>query len=179
MNVTFYPSPYRIVASLGLATALTIAPVFIARGSAANNVTLSGCLVKADGDDDPYLLINAPSQPSLNQTPAADVNPTGVGTTAEFRTVFYWLKGDRELKPHVGHRVEVQGDLADADPGEIKIERKDRWTELTVKSHGDSLKAAVPHDSLIGGPDANQKGDVVVRRVNVEKVKMLSATCEP
>lgn len=179
MSVTFYPSRYRFVASLGIAAGLACMPTLNTSAAAAKDVTLSGCLVKAEGDGDPYLLINTPSQPALNQTPAADVNPTGVGTTAEFRTVFYWLKGDRELKPHVGHRIEVQGDLDDPDPGEIKIERKDRWTELTVKSHGDSLKADVPHDSLVGGPEANQKGNVVVRRVSVEKVKMLGATCEP
>lgn len=178
--MTFYPSHYRIVASVGLAAALAAVPAFAASAAAADDVTLAGCLVKAEGDGNPYLLINTPAQPALNQTPSKpDVSPSGVGTTAEFRTVFYWLEGDRELKPHVGHRVEVEGDLDDADPGEIKIERKDRWTELTVKSHGDSLKAEVPHESVLGGQDDKRKGDVVVRRVKVEKVKMLGATCEP
>ncbi|MFN7983687.1 MAG: hypothetical protein U0Q11_17710 [Vicinamibacterales bacterium] len=93
--MTLYPSRYRILASLGFTAALMSAPALVT-SAAAESVTLSGCLVKADGDLDPYLLINAPAQPALNQTPAADVNPTGVGTAAEFRTIFYWLKGNGE-----------------------------------------------------------------------------------
>lgn len=178
MNVTLYPSRYRIVASLGFAAAFMTAPLLVTSAS-AESVTLSGCLVKAEGDLDPYLLINAPAQPALNQAPAADVNPTGVGTAAEFRTIFYWLKGNGELKKHVGHRVEVEGDMEGPDKGELRTERKDKWTELTVKAGGASLKAEVPHDSLVGGPDTEQKGDVIVRRVGVEKVKMLDATCQP
>ncbi|MFN7985266.1 MAG: hypothetical protein U0Q11_25785 [Vicinamibacterales bacterium] len=176
--MTLYPSRYRILASLGVAAALMTAPALVT-SAAAESVTLSGCLVKASGDLDPYLLINAPAQPALNQTPAADVNPTGVGTAAEFRTIFYWLKGNGELSKHVGHRVEVEGDLEGPAKGELRTERKDNWTEVTVKSGGASLKAEVPHDSLIGGPGSDQKGDVVVRRVGVEKVKMIAATCEP
>ncbi len=96
--MTFYPSHYRIVASVGLAAALAAVPAFAASAAAADDVTLAGCLVKAEGDGNPYLLINTPAQPALNQTPSKpDVSPSGVGTTAEFRTVFYWLEGDREL----------------------------------------------------------------------------------
>lgn len=179
MNVTLYHPRYRFVASLSIAAALASAPLLSASATAAESITLEGCLVKAEGDLDPYMLINAPAHPALNQTPTADVNPSGVGTTAEFRNVFYWLKGNGELKKHVGHRVEIEGDLEGPDRGELKTERKDRWTEVTVKSGGASLKAEVPHDSLVGGPGSDQKGEVIVRRVGVEKVKMLGATCEP
>ena len=47
--------------------------------------------------------------------------------------MFYWLDGDDDLKHHIGHRVEVEGDLkGDVKDGEIKTERKDNWTEVTV-----------------------------------------------
>jgi hypothetical protein len=147
----------------------------------ADGVQLSGCLVKADGDGNPYLLTNAPAAPALVTATGGDVAPSAVGTSGEFRTIFYWLDGDDDLRPHVGHRVEIEGDLkGDVKPGEIKLDRKDNWTEMSVKSDGRSLKARVPNMSVVaGGKDDDRKAEVVVRRVDVEHVKMLAASCEP
>ena len=44
--------------------------------------------------------------------------------------------------------VEIRGDVkGDLKDGEIKLDRKDRWTELTVKSDGRTMKANVPNAS--------------------------------
>jgi hypothetical protein len=167
---------YRKVAILGLTCALASSPAGIV---AAETVKLSGCLVKADGDGNPYLLTNAPEQPAIVGSSSAGSAPSSVGTTGEFRTVFYWLNGDSDLRSHVGHRVEIEGDLSGSvKPGEIKLDRKDAWTEISVKSDGRSLKARIPSLSVVPGKDDDKEGAVSVRRVNVEHVKMLAASCE-
>ena len=142
-------------------------------------IKLNGCLVKADGDDD-YLITNLPSEPGSS---TADRNPTtsAIGTSGSYSTVFYWLRNDDDLKKHVGHRVEIEGDLkGDIKEGEIKLDRKDNWTELEVKSDGDSLKAKVPNAYIFPDPtrDKDRKISTMVRRVDVEHVKMLSASCQ-
>jgi hypothetical protein len=142
---------------------------------AADEVTLTGCLVKAEGDDG-YLVTNTPAEPAMVGTAGNTVAPDAFGGVGRFATIVYWLENDDDLKAHVGHRVEVEGDLkGDLKEGEIKVDRKDRWTELELKADGRTLKANVPHASVVAGKDG--KTSILVRRVGVEKVKMLDAAC--
>jgi len=168
---------------LGLIAAATVTVAGINTSVQAvggdEKIKLNGCLVKADGDDD-YLITNLPSEPGSS---TADRNPTtsAIGTSGSYSTVFYWLRNDDDLKKHVGHRVEIEGDLkGDIKEGEIKLDRKDNWTELEVKSDGDSLKAKVPNAYIFPDPtrDKDRKISTMVRRVDVEHVKMLSASCQ-
>ena len=95
-----------------------------------------------------------------------------------FANVFYWLDNDDSLKPHVGHRIEVEGEIeGDVKEGEIEIDRKDQWTEIEIESDGREMKAQVPNASIVAGPNADRKIDVLVKRLEVEKVRMLDATC--
>jgi|RhiMetdeSRZDD1v2_1073273.scaffolds.fasta_scaffold303892_2 hypothetical protein len=168
---------YRNVAILGLTCALASAPAGVAAG--AESVKLSGCLVKAEGDGNPYLLTNAPEQPAIVSSSGGSA-PSSVGTTGEYRTVFYWLTGNDDLRQHVGHRVEIEGDLSGSvKPGEIKLDRKDAWTEMSVKSDGRSLKARIPNLSVVPGKNDDKEAPVSVRRVDVEHIKMLAASCDP
>lgn len=142
-------------------------------------IKLNGCLVKAEGDDG-YLITNLPSEPGST---SADRNPTttAIGTSGAYSTVFYWLKNDDDLKNHVGHRVEIEGELkGDIEEGEIKLDHKDNWTELEVKSGGDEMKARVPNAYIFPDPtrDKDRKISTLVRKVDVDHVKMLSATCQ-
>jgi hypothetical protein len=147
--------------------------------SGDEKVKLNGCLVKAEGDDD-YLITNLPSEPGSS---TADRNPTtsAIGTAGAYSTVFYWLKNDDDLKKNVGHRVEIEGELkGDIKEGEIKLDHKDNWTELEVKSDGDTMKAKVPNSYIFPDPtkDKDRKIPTLVRRVDVDHVKMLSASCQ-
>ena len=41
------------------------------------------------------------------------------------------------MKSHIGHTVEIEGGLkGDLKEGEIAVERKGNWTEVTVKAEG-------------------------------------------
>ena len=142
-------------------------------------IKLSGCLVKAEGDDG-YLITNLPSEPA-SSTADRNVATSAIGTSGTFSTVFYWLRDDDDLKDHVGHRVEIEGELkGDIKEGEIKLDRKDNWTELEVKSGGDEMKAKVPNAYIFRNPngDKDRKISTLVRKVDVDQVKMLSAECK-
>ena len=146
---------------------------------ADEKIKLNGCLVKAEGDKG-YLLTNLPSEPG-SSAPDRNVATSAIGTSAAFSTVFYWLRNDDDLKKHVGHRVEIEGELkGDIKEGEIKLDRKDNWTELEVKSGGDEMKAKVPNAYIFPDPtrDKDRKISTLVRKVDVDQVKMLSAHCE-
>jgi hypothetical protein len=143
-----------------------------------DEIKLSGCLIRgAEGAG--YLLTNAPGDPAIFKADDHKVAPSAVGTSGGFATVFYWLYGNNDLNQHVGQRVEVEGDLeGDVRDGEIKTHRKDRWTEVEVKSSGQTMKARVPNASFMWAADRDkEQGRILIRRVNVEKVKMIGAGC--
>jgi hypothetical protein len=149
----------------------------VPRAAADDNVKLTGCLLKGEGDAG-YLLINVKEGPPSATASGGAVRPDSVGTSGAYTNVFYWLDKDDDLRSNVGRLVEIEGDRRDAiKDGEIKIDRKEEWTEIEVRSDGRKMKAQVPNASIVAGPDSDRKVDVLVRRVDVDKVRMLSATC--
>jgi len=167
-----------MVGALGSAALMAgLLTVTTATASADETKKLTGCLVKGQGDGG-YLLVNAPMEPSSTPAPQRATEPGTVGTAGVFANVFYWLKNDDDLRPHVGHRIEVEGEVeGDVKEGEIEIDRKDQWTEIEIESDGRKMKAQVPNASIVAGPNADRKIEVLVRRLEVEKVRMLDATC--
>lgn len=164
-----------------LATTAPLSSGIAARGVDDDDVVLKGCLVKGEGDGAGYLLTNTVTDPAWQRSADRTIEPSAVGTTGGFSSVFYWLDGDDDLGRNVGHQVEITGELkGDLKEGEIEMDRKDKWTEMTVKSDGRTMKANVPNASMFPAPheDKDQKSRVLVRKVDVEKVKMLSASCD-
>jgi hypothetical protein len=143
-------------------------------------VKLSGCLIRGEGDGAGYLLTNTSAEPWL-ASPGRQVTPSALGTTGDYATLFYWLDGSGDLKQHVGHRVEIEGDLeGDVKEGEITTDRKDSWTEVTVKAAGRTMKANVPNTSMFSASDRDKdrkKTDILVRKVDVDHVRMVAASC--
>ena len=181
MSISLFKYTRRLAVVVLLVCTFIVTQWVTANASRAadKRVKLSGCLIRGEGDDAGYLLANPPTEPSLT-SPGKQVTPSVLGTTGEFATIFYWLDGHGDLKQHIGHRVEVEGDLRDdVKDGEIRTERKENWTELTVKAGGRTLKARVPNTSIFpaSNRDKERKSDILVRRVDVEDVRMLGATC--
>jgi hypothetical protein len=163
--------------AMTLVLTLTIGGVALAATTKSDEVTLSGCVVRGE---DGFLLTNAAGEPSWHNADN-QVVPGPVGTTGGLATIFYWLNDDADLKDHVGHRVEIKGELdGDLKEGEIELDRKNNWTEMTVKSDGRKMKARVPESAfrLAPAPGHSEKGDVLVRKVDVDEVRMLSAACD-
>ena len=170
-----------MTANLRMAMALSVAALTCGATAighaAADPVTLTGCVVRAE-DGDGYLLINAPRDLATPSPAPRATAPSTLGTAGVFTHIFYWLNKDDDLLPHVGHQVEIDGDLkGELRDGQIKIDRKDQWTEIEVESDGRDMKARVPNASVIAAPNADRKMAVMVRRVEVNKVRMLDATC--
>jgi hypothetical protein len=143
---------------------------------------LTGCVVRDEGGDG-FLLTNVPPGLTVQRAGADPVAPGPVGTSGSEVNVFYWLDDDDELEEHVGHQVHIRGELeGDVKEGEISIDRKDKWTEITIESDGRDLKARVPQSLFIVRPAGSGGGDdvdVLVRKVDAEDVKMVAASCEP
>src|SRR5262245_23877474 len=154
--------------------ALSIARL-TATDSGGENFRLSGCLVRGETGGD--RLTHGANQPSWQRADHS-VTPGAVGTTGSVATIFYWLRDDDDLKPHVGHRVEVTGQLkGEGAEGQIKIDRKDKWTEVEIKADGDTMKARLHHMSVVPVGDGDRQVPVVVRKVDVDKVSMVAANC--
>ena len=138
-------------------------------------IRLTGCLVKGD---DGYLLTNLPSASSTGSPVAASAVSGAVGTAGVYSTVVYWLDGNDDLKHHIGHRVEVVGNIkGDPKNADIRFQRYLTWTEMKVKAGGHTLKALVP--SVVPASDVGIDSRVsgVVRKVDVDHVFMLSVGC--
>ena len=140
-------------------------------------IKLTGCLVRGEGG---FILINSPFEPSFDSAKTSHIEPTAVGTSGNYADTFYWLDGDRGLGKNVGHQVEVVGYVRNIKNGDLTVDRKDNWTEMTVKSDGRTMKARVPNSSVVasgGSGHDEHKADVIVKRLDVDKVKMTSAGC--
>jgi len=170
--------------TLALTGAFTARPA-AAGPAAAEDVSVTGCLIKASGDDDALLVT------TLARVEAPPY--TADGRAAERRAptymrVVYWLDGDHDdLDGHQGRIVEIRGELeGDIDRGEIKLERGDGRVDVEFKADGDRrLKARLPlmPAAAVGtsGRDAREDSseyDVIVRKLDVREVRMLAPTCE-
>lgn len=177
MSIRTIPSACAIAVAISVAS--VAAPLRAETRQDDKEIKLSGCLVR--GEEGGYLITNLPSEPAWQRTADATVVPSAVGTTGNFATIFYWLKDNKELREHIGHQVEIEGDLdGDIEDGAIKIDRKDKWTEIRVKSEGRDLRARVPHSSIVSWPSRDKsEAKVLVRKVDVEHVRMLAANCQP
>jgi hypothetical protein len=101
-----------------------------------------------------------------------------VGTSGAVSSVFYWLDEHEGLDDHVGHQIEIEGELkGDLKDGEIKIDRKGDWTDVEIKSDGRSFKAKVPRSVLVIPATDAARIDVLVRKVEPRRVRMLAAVC--
>jgi len=157
----------------GIALAIFVA----ARGAAADEIRLSGCLVRGQ-DGDGYLMTNVPGEAAWQRPGDAIVAPGPVGTSGTVASILYWLEKKDGLEEHVGHYVEIEGKLqGNLQDGHIKVTPKEQWTDVEVEAGGKSLKAQVPRSVLIIPDKGDSKFDVLVRRVEAQRVRMLAAAC--
>ena len=157
---------------------LAVAILAAANSAAANDdIRLSGCLVRGQ-DGKGYLMTNVPGEAAWQRPGDAIVIPGPVGTSGTVTSILYWLEKKDGLDDHVGHFIELegthQGDLQD---GVIKDTPKGEWPEVEVEAGGKSLKAQVPRSVLVIPDKGERKLDVLVRRVEPQRVRMLGAVC--
>ena len=180
---------FALVFSAGIAAHQAGAAGQAQPAGGGDEVTLTGCVVKGDGG---YVLtdvISAAPDPHAGH-PTHTATPTGTsGVPAEVaraiaaRTL-YWLEEDDEVEKFAGQRVEVKGNLeGDIDRGQISIEREQGMVELEFKVEDErkitvklpNLPAAVGTTGEV--TDREKDHDYIVRKLDVESVKMVAATC--
>ncbi len=102
--------------------------------------------------------------------------------------VIYWLSSDsvKKMRGHVGHRVEVMGQITEVTMGTIRTVEylqkpgADNDTKIEIDAQGKESDAKTdrPVDT---GPLPTEKSDetqkLPVRRVKVKSIKVLSKTC--
>lgn len=159
---------------------------------ASGKVTLTGCL-QADQNGSTFWLSDAgmagrnagkgrPSGAGAEATPpAAGTTGSGSGATsagsvdqkkatAMAETYRLNATGGVALKPHVGHKVEIMGTLADAGAS--------RTGSGTSAERGTSGSTS-PGTPAASGSGAHMKDLENARQVNVTAVKHISPVCEP
>jgi hypothetical protein len=101
------------------------------------------------------------------------------GTAVPLRErIFYWLDEDEseDLAKHRGQRVEIRGELEDFEKGKVEVDRHDDYTKVKIRLDGKTEEAKVPSSWLNEwASDKDKKFDIVARRIDVKKIKVLGA----
>jgi hypothetical protein len=124
-------------------------------------LTISGCVVAGEAKDS-FLLTNV-------QIDGSAVAPAHA---------FYRFSSSKELKNHVGERVEVKGkaDFTDMDKGKVKVRVDDEGRATTeIRSERRSVKV---NDYWFGTMDAVKlDAEVPTYKFEVAQVKRLEGNC--
>lgn len=177
-----------------LAVGLTLASAALAQEPAKDgvkgaSVTLIGCVV-TDKEDSFVLtqvkeISGVPTAQGTNPTPGAMSGMKDGGPAGD---VIYWLSHDsvKLMRGHLGHKVEVTGVITDLSTGTVRIKQEpgkpgpDNDTKIEVNARGKEASGKT-EEPVGSGPDSLVKSDktqtLPVRRVKVDTVKLVSATC--
>jgi hypothetical protein len=148
-----------------VATAQTQANAKQTGSNGAQNVTVTGCV--AAGPNNTFTLTG---QPPANEAPLGTTATTPAGDKVA-KTITYTLTGGKadELKPHVGHTVQVTGNES-APQATAQVNEKSRGT--TTGTSGSSAGGATPK------VETTAQAQIVTRELSVVSVKMVAANCE-
>ncbi|MEO8681947.1 MAG: hypothetical protein ABI665_23065 [Vicinamibacterales bacterium] len=131
-------------------------------------VTLQGCVTTAEKKDT-YVLTQVQEWPVANSS------------MGEHGRRMYWIdKGSKELKPHVGHTIQVQGIISDVEESEMELKVGENGGGLMVKIEGPGHdvvttpeKAGVNPAALTSDKDIK----ITLLKLKVDNIKMMSSTC--
>jgi hypothetical protein len=129
------------------------------------NVTVTGCV--AAGPNNTYTL-TAP--PPSNEAPLGTTATTPAGDKVA-KTITYTLTNAKadELKPHVGHTVQVVG-IESAPQAQAQVNEKSTGTAATGTS-GTAAAGAKPK------VETTAQAQIVTRQLTVSSVKLVSNNC--
>ena len=131
-------------------------------------VTLQGCVTAAEKKDTFVLT-------QVQEWPAA------ASTMGKHGPRMYWIdKSSADLKPHLGHTVQVQGVITDVDKSEMELKVGEHGGVLMVEIEGPG-KNVVTTPANAGVNPAALKNDkdikITLLKLKVDNIKMMSATC--
>ena len=174
----------KLVPAVALAAALATPAMAQQKpaGDKDDQIIITGCVIKSDPKLSGPRTMMIWSKGDVYLDPVgAEVKPAEgagrpVGTGGGAEPIFYWIDDDDDFSRHAGKRVEIVGELSDElEDGEIEIEPKGAFTEIEFEWDGDDVKARVPSAWLSPETPAKKaEFDIAIRRVDVEKVTVLS-----
>ena len=154
--------------------------------SAEEKVTITGCVMKGDGDGDGFLLANAVEQRTVSAPTATGGNVvTSTTTTMRPSRMLYWLDDDDDVVERMmGQLVEITGEVeGDVEKGEIEIERENGMIELELDADGRKATVRLPDvPSAVGTSgsvsDREVEVDYTVRKLDVKSAKSIAPSCQ-
>lgn len=172
IEVFMLPSHCRTAAIAFLFTC-----VITAQATASDSIAIEGCVSStppAESKDGPRHLVWSEDGAVLKDASVRSQGETGPAA------VLYWLDDEDDLKAYVGRRVEVIGRIGDEyERGTIELEEDDGFVEITVGVDGEDAKARIPRWMFRRNNIDDFTLHVLVRRVDVEKVRLISdKACE-
>lgn len=177
-------SVWTLVPTVAIAIALASPAMAQQRpaGDRDDQIVITGCVVRADQKlSGPRSLLVWSRGDVYLDSAATDIKPAErggvVGTSGKTQPIFYWIDDEDDMMKHAGKRVEIVGELSDElDKGEIEVDNQGAFTQFEFEWEGKDVTARVPSQWL--APDTPAKDadfDIAIRRVDVEKVTVLSS----
>lgn len=151
-------------------------------------VKLTGCLIS---DKENSFILNrvdelyGPKSSTSTPTPMAMSGMKGGGPNE----VIYWLSSDsvKKMRGHLGHRVEVTGEISDVSMGTIRIAQDpgrpgpDNDNKIAIEARGKESELSTDRPIGLGRPHLDKIEEtqrLPVRRVKVDTIQVLPTTCQ-
>jgi hypothetical protein len=137
-----------------------------------DDITIRGCVGRAAGgtlSNEPTLVWSRGDIMLMNALFSSDGQSSRLADR-----VFYWIDNDKDLAKHVGQMVEIKGDLGDFKKGEVKFDRDGDSTTIKMKLGGKEEKVRMP-TVWLNAPKGEDDVDIVTRKIDIDKVKVLGA----
>jgi hypothetical protein len=163
-----------LTSSLAVALVIAGATTALAQGTDATKydkgsiVTIQGCVVA--GEKTGTFVLTGVTE-----------SPVGRSREGKYGPRFYWLdKTADDLKPHVGHVIQVRGKIADVEESEVERE-PGGW------NHGVRVAIELPGENVVTSPrnagipvaDRTSHKDmkITLLKLDVEALTMVASTC--
>lgn len=165
---------FRIAAGLAVAIGLTTTGTLVAQQgkSDAKNydkgseITLQGCVIAGEKKDT-YVLGRVQEWPA------------GQSDMGKHGRRMYWIdKKADELKPHLGHLVQLTGKITDVKKSEIEMEgvKKGPGQVVEIEGPGKNVKTSAANAGVTAA-HGTEDIPITLLMLKVEELKMISSSC--
>ena len=146
-------------------------------------MTISGCVIT---DKDNSVVLTHVQELSGPRSPEADVVLGARGIEGGGPGVIYWLSSEsvKLMRGHLNHKVEVSGIITDVSTGSVRVRqdpgREGRDNKVEIAARGKEVSGKTERPVTDGAQPTVKSVDtkvLPVRRIKVDTVKMVSATC--
>ena len=146
-------------------------------------MTISGCVIT---DKDNSVVLTHVQELSGPRSPEADAVLGARGIEGGGPGVIYWLSSDsvKLMRGHLNHKVELSGIITDLSTGTVRVRqdpgREGRDNKVEVAARGKEATGKTERPVTDGPQPASKTVEtkvLPVRRIKVDTVKMVSATC--